>query len=541
MPSSTRLFQTATTKTTRTSTPDALETIIAYPKSTSEELFIRDTLQTNELFASLEDESLSVLIGAFEKFDATCDQVIVAQGDSPEDDYVYMILEGECKLKVDGKIIPPPYGRIQSGSIFGELGVLYNEKRAATVVARSDETILFRIQGDVFNNVLRSGASQSLDLEMMQEIDNVINQVSGTMDIYDGDIIPKYKPQRAWLWRQFTGTVIKISLNSILGNCLFCLTFTVLVEQSIGVADYHHPIEYFWTNTGEVVLPDKDIPLVQNLFLINKIWSTLQTFTTFILAFFINRAFGFWQSVYSDCRKIQNNLDGYFMLLSANVKRNDDGTFPPESAEFLEDVGQYSRLFHSLYWASVSKRFEVLKTPKGLQRMESRGLMTQSQLETLQGLTVTDNHLMLAPFEWMVLRTLQAMDKGIMADDTATRGQCLKKMGQLRDSYMAIPNALAGRMPLSYAHFVQIMVDTFVLLSPIALYPQLGAYSVFAVGLITLFNTGSLNLAKIFLDPLNNENFCEEDANFMDLAVLIKESNGASTRWKRVGEKLPFD
>jgi len=76
--------------------------------------------------------------------------------------------------------------------------------------------------------------------------------------------------------------------------------------------------------------------------------------------------------------------------------------------------------------------------------------------------------------------------------------------------------------------------------SPIALYAELGAYSVIAVGIITLFYTGLLNLAKIFLDPLNNENYCEEDANFMDLGVLIRESNDASTQWKRAGERLPF-
>ena len=77
------------------------------------------------------------------------------------------------------------------------------------------------------------------------------------------------------------------------------------------------------------------------------------------------------------------------------------------------------------------------------------------------------------------------------------------------------------RQPLPYAHFVQILVDTFVLTAPIALYADLGEFSVIAVGLITLFYTGLNNMAKIFLDPLNNENFCE-NAIFVDLGVLIR-------------------
>lgn len=94
-------------------------------------------------------------------------------------------------------------------------------------------------------------------------------------------------------------------------------------------------------------------------------------------------------------------------------------------------------------------------------------------------------------------------------------------------------------MPLAYAHFVQILVDTFVLSTPIALYADLGDYSVIAVGFLTLFYTGLNTLAKIFLDPLNNENFCENSI-FMDLSVIIRESNSASTLWGNSGSKLPF-
>ena len=179
----------------------------------------------------------------------------------------------------------------------------------------------------------------------------------------------------------------------------------------------------------------------------------------------------------------------------------------PESEQLLDDIGQYSRLYHILLWASIANRFAILKTPAGLDRMESRGLMTLSQLQTLKSLEIPNDQLHAAPLQWMMIRVNQAMDQGIVASDTATKGQFLQSTMKMTNSFASIQDKLAGRMPLAYAHLVQILVDTFVLTAPLALYADLGDYSVFAVGIITLSFTGFLNLSKIFLDPLNNEGF----------------------------------
>jgi hypothetical protein len=49
-------------------------------------------------------------------------------------------------------------------------------------------------------------------------------------------------------------------------------------------------------------------------------------------------------------------------------------------------------------------------------------------------------------------------------------------------------------------------------------------------GVLTLFYRGFLDLAKFFLDPLDNEDFCE-GCVYLDLGVLIRESNAGSTRF----------
>jgi predicted membrane chloride channel (bestrophin family) len=190
-------------------------------------------------------------------------------------------------------------------------------------------------------------------------------------------------------------------------------------------------------------------------------------------------------------------------------------------------------------WAGVTRRFAVLNTPRGLERMASRGFLTSRQLEVLQSLDVPNNALHSAPLEWMMIRANGAMQNGTLAGDVATKGQLLKQMIELRATYAEIDDKLAGRMPLAYAHFVQILVDTFVLMAPFALYADLGNYSVIAVGILTLFYTGLLNLAKVLLDPLDNEDFCENSTD-MDLGVLIRESNAGSMRWGNSGARLPF-
>ena len=94
-------------------------------------------------------------------------------------------------------------------------------------------------------------------------------------------------------------------------------------------------------------------------------------------------------------------------------------------------------------------------------------------------------------------------------------------------------------MPLAYAHFVQVLVDTFLFVAPLALYAEMKSLSILCVGMMTLFYQGLLDLAKVFLDPLNNEDFCEGGVD-MDLGVLIRETNAGSIRWIKGASVLPF-
>jgi predicted membrane chloride channel (bestrophin family) len=166
--------------------------------------------------------------------------------------------------------------------------------------------------------------------------------------------------------------------------------------------------------------------------------------------------------------------------------------------------------------------------------------MTKQQLRILQNLDLPRKQRHNAPVEWMMARAGQGIADGTILDyKGATAKNLQSTMLALRGTYASMDDETSTRMPLAYTHFVQVLVDTFVFLAPVALYSTLGDMSLICVGIITLFYTGLLNLAKIFLDPLDNENFSGNSFD-MDIGVLVRESNEGSTRWKNAGARLPF-
>lgn len=104
-------------------------------------------------------------------------------------------------------------------------------------------------------------------------------------------------------------------------------------------------------------------------------------------------------------------------------------------------------------------------------------------------------------------------------------------------SQFDIDDFRAGRMPVAYVQLVQVLVDSLVVISPFALYSEIGSLSIPLVGLTALFFRGLLVLSKSFLDPFGVQGF--EDQNIR-VDVLVSELNfGAAKRWIQAGRILP--
>ncbi|CAJ1956769.1 unnamed protein product [Cylindrotheca closterium] len=380
----------------------------------------------------------------------------------------------------------------------------------------------YRILGSTFKQILNAPSEQ---LASMQEMDALVNQVSGTSPLYQGEIIMEYKPERLWLWQQYSGTILQFNVQTTLLNMGVCALFCIFAREATGLPFFEEP--------------NMAVPFVARLQLVHEVWNYQTALTTFVLTFFVNQSFSFWNEIYMLTRDVQNHINNFNLVVATHTKRDKKNEYTKEAVQLLEEIGQFSRLYHILLWASKAKRFQALSTPEGLSRMESRGLMTSRQLKVLEELTVAPNQLYHAPLEWMVIRANQAMDKGVLADEDAVRSALLAEVRSMRNSARDISDKLEGRMPLAYMSSLSRFWLIPLCSHHISLFPDLGEFSVAAVGILTLFYTGLNNLAKIFLDPLNNEEYCE-NSMFMNLGVLIRETNAVSTLWMKAGKELPF-
>lgn len=120
-----------------------------HEKTKEETEFINKCLTGAFLFDKLESREKKTLVDAFEKHSVEGGQTIIKQGDIG--DFFYIIQRGKVKYLVDGEEV----GKAGRGDFFGELALLYNSPRAATVISlHSCE--LWRVDQMTFRRILAS-------------------------------------------------------------------------------------------------------------------------------------------------------------------------------------------------------------------------------------------------------------------------------------------------------------------------------------------------------------------------------------------------
>lgn len=110
---------------------DGTWTPVVIPKSEEDRDEIAAVLQRNILFAAMDDDQRRILIDAMVRKEFPADTAIITQGDPG--DFYYILTEGTAEILVNGKKVL----QAVKGMGFGELALLYDSPRAATVVASS--------------------------------------------------------------------------------------------------------------------------------------------------------------------------------------------------------------------------------------------------------------------------------------------------------------------------------------------------------------------------------------------------------------------
>jgi len=268
---------------------------------------------------------------------------------------------------------------------------------------------------------------------------------------------------------------------------------------------------------------------------VSSVWVLASGLVTFTLSFFLSQSFDLWRRVYSVTRRVQGRLNDLGLLTATSAERDENGDYTDDAEEMLATVARYVRLFNVLLYASVTTRFAPLKTPSGLQRLVKSGHLTADEREALLQSSLGHNIVL----EWIFTLLNSGVADGRLGGGNTLQLVLANKVTELRATYASIPDALSGRMPLAYTQLVQILVDVLVISAPLALIHSVGGFgAIVGTALITLFHASILNLAKMFLDPFNNNEYGDAGLS-INVLTLMQETNIGSERWRKGAQWVP--
>jgi hypothetical protein len=270
---------------------------------------------------------------------------------------------------------------------------------------------------------------------------------------------------------------------------------------------------------------------------------------SFMLSFFLSQSYQLWRTAYSITRRIQGRLNDIGLLCSQFATRNaTTGRYTEEADELLALMARYVRLFSILFYASVTSKYASLRFPKGLKALVAEGALTKEEADMLSSSAEGHN----AVLGWMMALADQGVADGRLScgaaratgtSPMAVQTQLNKVFVELRGTYASLQDQLAARMPLAYVQLVQILTDFLMLFTPFALVHSVGAFGcVMGTAVVTLFHSSIATLAKLFLDPMNNE--VEERGGDpgiggISVATLMQETNRGSERWRKSVTEVP--
>ncbi|CAH8466527.1 unnamed protein product [Schistosoma margrebowiei] len=120
---------------------------VVHPKSVAQKLRLVSVVKPIFIFRSLDEIQLRRVIDAIKETPVTKGQVIINQGE--DGDYFYVIESGDYDIIINGNTVGSYAG---SGS-FGELALMYNTPRAATIIAKTDG-VLWALDRTTFQHIV---------------------------------------------------------------------------------------------------------------------------------------------------------------------------------------------------------------------------------------------------------------------------------------------------------------------------------------------------------------------------------------------------
>jgi len=149
------------------------------PKTDEQKDRLRAVLSKSFLFSSLEDNDVTVVIGAMSEVNAPEGEVVINQGD--EGDFLFVVETGKLDCSIKTGDTEKVVGSCEAGGVFGELALLYMQPRSASVKA-CQACVLWKLDRETFNQIVKESAQKK-----RQRYDSFLAKVPllGNMDAYE--------------------------------------------------------------------------------------------------------------------------------------------------------------------------------------------------------------------------------------------------------------------------------------------------------------------------------------------------------------------
>ena len=132
-------------------------------KTPEEVAQIRSTLKMNFMFNSLDEKDQEIVINAMNFQTCHPNEHIIRQNDQGNE--LYILAEGvlRCEKVFPGNTEPTFLKNYAPGEVLGELSLLYNTPRAASIIS-STESSLFSLDRQTFNHIVKNSAIKKREL-----------------------------------------------------------------------------------------------------------------------------------------------------------------------------------------------------------------------------------------------------------------------------------------------------------------------------------------------------------------------------------------
>lgn len=127
-------------------------------KSDEQKDRLRNSLRKSFLFSDLKDQDLAIVIGAMKEVPVEPGQCVIEQGESGENLYVTESGKLECVITTSTGS-PKVVRTCEPGDVFGELALLYNCPRAATVKSM-ERCVLWELDRATFTHIVKESAEK---------------------------------------------------------------------------------------------------------------------------------------------------------------------------------------------------------------------------------------------------------------------------------------------------------------------------------------------------------------------------------------------